>query len=242
MKRLKDWILTFTPAQRHNILLIKLFVFVVLFMNVVSIDVTIQSKGTIVPEGDVYSLDSMVTGQVNAVNFKQGDRVKKGDVIVSINTGVGYEDYNIIANIDGIVQSLNFKNAGAVVKQGNPVVLLIPEDRECEVEAKLMIRDRGYIVPGQYVKVRLDSTDSFRFTPIDGEVKSISPDAIQSQEGNYYTVRIKIKQQKFVAKEHTYNLVPGVDVITQIVTGNRSIAEYIMSPLLSNLSGAFQEK
>jgi len=242
MKQLKDWVNSFTPAQKHNIILIKLFVAMVLFMGVARIDITIQSMGSVVPEGDVLSLDSMVTGQVKSVNFKQGDRVKKGDVIVSINTGVGYEDYNIVAEIDGIIQSLNYKNAGAVVKQGNPVVLLVPENRKLEIEAKLMIKDRGYVKQGQDVKLRLNSADSMRYAPITGTVKSISPDAIQSQQGNYYTIRINMDTQTFSNGRETYQLVPGVDVVAQIVTGDRTIGEYVLSPVLSGMTGAFQEK
>jgi multidrug resistance efflux pump len=242
MKRFVNWVNTFTPAQRHNILLIKLAVLLFLFLGFARVDVTVQSAGVIVPEGHVYSLDSMITGQIERVNFQQGDRVRKGDVIVVISGGTGFEPYNITANIDGIIQSLNYKNAGAVVKQGNPVVLLVPENRRCEVEAKLMIRDRGYIQKGQSVKVRLNSADAMRFAPITGSVVSISPDAVQSREGNYYTVRISLSHEAFTNGTEIYKVVPGIDVIAQIVTGDRTVGEYVFAPIISGFGNALQEK
>lgn len=242
MKLLMNWINTFTPAQKHNILLIKLATLLLLFLAFARVDITVQSMGVIVPEGDVHSLDSMITGQIEQVNFKQGDRVKKGDVIVVISGGTGFEPYNIEAKIDGIIQSLNFKNAGAVVKQGNPVVLLVPENRKNEVEAKLMIKDRGYIMTGQEVKVRLNSSDAMRFAPISGQVVSISPDAVQSREGNYYTIRISLSQGAFSNGTDTYKIVPGIDVIAQIVTGDRAVGEYIFAPIISGFGNALQER
>ena len=66
-------------------------------------------------EKNITQLGTMVTGEIVAVNYKQGDVVKKGDVIITINPGVGYEPYNIKANIDGKIQQLSFLNPGSVV-------------------------------------------------------------------------------------------------------------------------------
>merc|ERR1711965_1134916 len=76
----------------------------------------------------------MVTGEIVAVNYKQGDTVKKGDIIVTINPGVGYEPYHIRANIDGRIQELTFKNPGSVVKQGDALAILVPLDQKLIVQ------------------------------------------------------------------------------------------------------------
>ena len=56
-------------------------------------------------------------GKSCEVKVKQGDPVNKGDIILVINPGVGYELYNVIANINGRIQTLNYRNPGAVVKK-----------------------------------------------------------------------------------------------------------------------------
>ena len=83
---------------------------------IAKVDITTQAVGVIVPEKNITQLGTMVTGEIVAVNYKQGDVVKKGDVIITINPGVGYEPYNIKANIDGKIQQLTYLNPGSLNK------------------------------------------------------------------------------------------------------------------------------
>ena len=90
-------------------------------MCIAKVDITTQAVGVVAPEKNITQLGTMVTGEIVAVNYKQGDVVKKGDVIITINPGVGYEPYNIKANIDGKIQQLTFL-IRSVVKQGDSPV------------------------------------------------------------------------------------------------------------------------
>lgn len=231
----------FSAPVVFNLLLVSLFVCLVYFLMYFKLDITIQTQGIVKPESDSTIIDSMVTGQVKEVNYKEGDLVDKGDVIVILNPGVGYESYKVTATIDGKIQHLYAKNPGSVIKIGNPVVVLVPKGDECIVEAKLMLKDRGYVRVGQDVKVRLANKDSIKFGPINGKITSISPDAVQSNEGSYFVLKIKLDKQKFKYKDTFYDLHPGIDVITFILTGNRTFVDYIISPLASNLKTGLQE-
>jgi len=179
---------------------------------------------------------------VTKVNFQEGDTVKAGDVIVELDPGVGYEKYQVITNVDGKIQNLYYKNPGGVIKQGQNVVTIIPTDGVCIVEAKLLLKDRGYVKIGQKVKIKLNNIDSMNYAPINGEIISISPDAVQSQQGNYYVVDIVLEKQQFVSGSNTYDLYPGIDVVAHILTGERSVLNYLASPIMSDIGNALQEK
>ena len=97
-----------------------MFLLLFVWMSYAKIDITTHAIGIIIPEENTTQLGTMVTGEIVAVNFKEGDTVKKGDIIITINPGIGYEPRSIIANIDGKIQTLSFKNPGSVVKQGDP--------------------------------------------------------------------------------------------------------------------------
>ena len=84
-----------------------LFVMFFVWMTFAKVDVTTVANGLIIPERNITKLGTMVTGEIVAVNYKQGDTVKKGDIIITINPGVGYETYHIRANIDGRIQNLS---------------------------------------------------------------------------------------------------------------------------------------
>ena len=219
-----------------------LFVTFMLWMWFARVDITTQAIGYVVPESNFTSIDTMVDGQVIEVKVKQGDSVNKGDVILVINPGVGYEPYNVIANIDGRIQTLNYRNPGAVVKKGETIVLLVPADQKLIISGKLFVKDRGYVKVGQSAKIKLANQDQLTFGPIDAKIISISPDAVQSQQGTWYEIELELKQQKFTSGNIDYTLVPGIQVQIFILTGNRSILSYITNPFYNSIGQALQER
>ena len=219
-----------------------LFVTFMLWMWFAKVDITTQALGYVVPESNFTSIDTMVDGQVIEVKVKQGDLVNKGDVILIINPGVGYESYNVIANINGRIQTLNYRNPGAVVKKGETIVLLVPVDQKLIVSGKLYVKDRGYVKVGQSAKIKLANQDQLTFGPIDAKIISISPDAVQSQQGTWYEIELKLEQQKFTSGSIDYTLVPGIQVQIFILTGERTILSYVTTPFHNSIGQALQER
>ena len=219
-----------------------LFVTFMVWMWFARVDITTQAIGYVVPESNFTSIDTMVDGQVIEVKVKQGDPVNKGDVILVINPGVGYEPYNVIANIDGRIQTLNYRNPGAVVKKGETIVLLVPADQKLIVSGKLFVKDRGYVKVGQSAKIKLANQDQLKFVPINAKIISISPNAVQSQQGTWYEIELELEQQKFTSGSIDYTLVPGIQVQIFILTGNRSILSYITNPFYNSIGQALQER
>ena len=206
------------------------------------VDVTTQATGIVITESNYTTIDTMVDGQIEQVNFKQGDIVKEGDVILVINPGVGYEPYNIVANVKGRIQSLNYKNPGAVVKKGEPILTIVPQDQTLMVLGKLFVKDRGYVTVGQSSKVKLANQDQLKFGPIDAKILSISPDAVQSQEGSYYEIELELAEQQFTAGNIEYVLVPGIQVQVFILTGERTVLSYVTTPFHNGIGQALQER
>ena len=219
-----------------------LFVTFIVWMWFAKVDITTQAIGYVVPESNFTSIDTMVDGQVVEVKVKQGDPVNKGDIILVINPGVGYEPYNVIANIDGRIQTLNYRNPGAVVTKGETIVLLVPVDQKLIVSGKLFVKDRGYIKLGQSAKIKLANQDQLKFGPIDATIISISPDAVQSQQGTWYEIELELEQQKFTSGSIDYTLVPGIQVQIFILTGERTILSYVTTPFHNSVGQALQER
>ena len=219
-----------------------LFVTFIVWMWFAKVDITTQAIGYVVPESNFTSIDTMVDGQVIEVKVKQGDLINKGDVILIINPGVGYEPYNVIANIDGRIQTLHYKNPGAVVKKGETILLIVPVDQKLIVTGKLFVKDRGYVEVGQSAKIKLANQDQLKFGPIDAKIISISPNAVQSEQGTWYEIELELKQQKFTSGTIDYTLVPGIQVQIFILTGERTILSYVTTPFHNSVGQALQER
>ena len=234
--------LSISSSSKFFIGITCVFVIFFVWMACSKVDVTTQATGIVITESNSTTIDTMVDGQIEQVNFKQGDIVKEGDVILVINPGVGYEPYNIVANVKGRIQSLNYKNPGAVVKKGEPILTIVPQDQTLMVLGKLFVKDRGYVTVGQSSKVKLANQDQLKFGPIDAKILSISPDAVQSQEGSYYEIELELAEQQFTAGNIEYVLVPGIQVQVFILTGERTVLSYVTTPFHNGIGQALQER
>ena len=228
--------------NKFFVLLTSLFVVFFMWMSFSKVDITTVANGLVVPEKNITTLGTMVTGEIVKVNHKQGDVVNKGDIIITINPGVGYEPYHIKANIDGKIQELTFKNPGSVVKQGDALAVLVPLDQKLIVQGQLQVKDRGYVEVGQSAKIKLASSEAFTYLPIGAKIISISPDAVQGQTMSYYEIELELDSQAFVNGEMQYKLVPGVQVHVFVLTGERTILSYVTTPFHNSIGQALQER
>jgi|TARA_B100001778_G_scaffold131847_2_gene108531 multidrug efflux pump subunit AcrA (membrane-fusion protein) len=228
--------------NKFFVLLTTLFVVFFVWMSMAKVDITTVANGLVIPEKNITKLGTMVTGKIVKVNYKQGAIVNKGDIIITINPGVGYEPYHIRANIDGRIQELTYKNPGSVVKQGDALAILVPLDQKLIVQGQLQVKDRGYIEVGQIAKIKLASSEAFTYLPIDAKLISISPDAVQGQSFSFYEIELELDQQTFANGDMQYKLVPGVQVHIFILTGERTILSYVTTPFHNSVGQALQER
>ena len=229
-------------SNRFFFAITTLFVIIFVWMAFAKVDITTQAVGIVVPEKNITKLGTMVTGEIVAVNYKQGDVVKTGDIIITINPGVGYEPRNIVANIDGRIQELTYKNPGSVVKQGDGLAILVPLDQKLIVNGRLLVKDRGYVTVGMDAKIRLANQDQLKFDSINAKIISISPDAVQSDSAAWYDIELEIEKEFFTSGDTTYNLVPGIHVYVFILTGERTVLSYITTPFHNGIGQALQER
>ena len=228
--------------NKFFVLLTSLFVVFFVWMSFAKVDITTVANGLVIPEKNITKLGTMVTGEIVNVNYKQGAIVNKGDIIITINPGVGYEPYHVKANINGRIQELTYKNPGSVVKQGDALAILVPLDQKLIVQGQLQVKDRGYIEVGQTAKIKLASSEAFTYLPIDAKLISISPDAVQGQSFSFYEIELELDSQIFSNGDMQYKLVPGVQVHIFVLTGERTILSYITTPFHNSIGQALQER
>ncbi len=145
--------------------------------------------------------------------------------------------------VDGIVKSLNVATIGGVVSPGATVAVVVPAGDKLIIEAQLPTQDIGYVHPGQTALVMLASSDAVRFGNLKGSVIHVSPDAIENPDGvPFYKVRIVTEKDYFERNGVKYQLVPGVQVMCSIRTGQRSVLAYLTDPFLGSFQTALRER
>ena len=144
-----------------------------------------------------------------------------------------YQQQYLSAPINGQVQQLAVHTIGGVVTAAQVLMVIVPEQSQMEVEAKILNKDIGFVHEGQEAEVKIDTFNFTKYGLIDAEITSISDDAIQDENlGLVYIARFKLKKQQVQVEERTVSLSPGMSVTAEVKTGKRRLIEYFLSPLL----------
>ena len=147
------------------------------------------------------------------------------------------------APIDGVVQQLAVHTIGAVVKPGDPLLVVVPGEGELVVEAMVLNRDIGFVAAGDLAEIKLEAFPFTRYGVIHGVVENISTDAIQDEQlGLVYAARVVLDAQTIEASGRPVTLSPGMSATVEIKTGTRRVIEYVLSPLLRYRDESLRER
>jgi len=148
------------------------------------------------------------------------------------------------APLSGTIKKLNMVTIGGVLKPGETVMEIVPNEDKLIVEAKLLPQDVGHIQVGQKAFVQLDGSDSYKYGKIQGIVTLISADSLVTKEGEaFFIVRVALNKDHFGDNQkQQIKLFPGMLVNVGIILGERTVLEYILSPFLGSQSFVLTEK
>jgi adhesin transport system membrane fusion protein len=149
----------------------------------------------------------------------------------------------ITSPIDGVVKNMKFVTIGGVVKPGEPIMEIVPSGDRLVIEAKLNPTDRGYVQVGQSARVKISTYDFVRYGTLDGKVILIAADANNDQKGEpYFRVIVETPKSYLGDDPKTLQITPGMQATVDIHTGTRSVAFYMMKPVLKLKNEAFRER
>ena len=159
---------------------------------------------------------------------------------------------------DGIVKDLATHTRGTVVAPGTIVMTLVPLDETLRAEVWISNDDVGFVRPSQDAKLKLASFQFQKYGMIDGRVMQVSADATETPNPNTrsdaltgrdrptgplaFRALVELKQQFLDADGERYSLAPGMQVIGEIKLGERTVLEYLLSPVKKAFHEAARER
>jgi hemolysin D len=149
----------------------------------------------------------------------------------------------LIAPVDGTVQQLTVHTVGGVVPAAQPLMLIVPNSAQVEVEAFLENKDVGFVHAGQKAEVKIDAFDYTKYGTIAAKVTHVSQDAIQDEKkGLIYSARILLDKNSIFVDGKNLTLSAGMSVSVEIKTGTRRVIEYVLSPLMRHQRESLNER
>lgn len=154
------------------------------------------------------------------------------------------KDTQVIAPINGKINKLFFNTIGAIVREGEQLVEIVPTDNELEIKGYIDPKDIGQVEPGQIARISLTAFDPSKYGYLSGELKKISADAIYREETRSYMYEITttVVTDSFTDIDgKPIQITPGMIAQIAIIRGERSIIDYLWQPISKTKDTAFRE-
>ncbi len=149
----------------------------------------------------------------------------------------------VTAPVRGVVKEMRVRTEGGVVPPGGPLLDLVPMGRELIVEARLQPSDIGQVRIGQPVSVKVSTYDFARFGSVPGTLTYLSASTIVDPQGRPFYKALVALEKDHVGDDPKRNLVlPGMTVLADIKTDERTVLRYLLNPVYKALDSAFHEK
>ncbi|MEW9808994.1 MAG: HlyD family type I secretion periplasmic adaptor subunit [Candidatus Symbiodolus clandestinus] len=153
------------------------------------------------------------------------------------------------APLDGIVQKLEANTIGGIVNPNNKILIITPHDAPQIAEVQIKNKDIGFVQVGDAVTIKIDAFPYSRYGTLQGNVKSISRDAIAQErseaasgDSSYvFPAQITLKQNYIMVDGKKVMLTPGMSIQTNIKVGKRRVIDYVFSPVREYQSEAWRE-
>lgn len=153
------------------------------------------------------------------------------------------ERTDVRSPVDGTVKQILVNTVGAVVQPGMDLVEIVPLNDTLLVEAKVRPADVAFIHPGQTATVKLTAYDFSIYGGLDAVLELISADTITDDTGEYYfQIHVRTHKNYLGNETNPMPIIPGMIATVDIITGEKTIMDYILKPLKRAQEAALSER
>ncbi|ODZ45726.1 HlyD family type I secretion periplasmic adaptor subunit [Vibrio parahaemolyticus] len=143
----------------------------------------------------------------------------------------------LLSPVDGTIKDIFLRSIGGVVKPGEPIMEIVPRNSALIVEARISPQNIAFIKAGLPATVKFSAYDFVIYGGLKGKVSYVSADALQTEEGKaYYRANIIFNN------DDTFAIIPGMQVVVDIMTGEKTVLNYWLKPILRAKENALRER
>jgi adhesin transport system membrane fusion protein len=146
--------------------------------------------------------------------------------------------------VAGIVNELYMNTIGGVVQPGEPIVDIVPNNETLLVEAKIRPSDIAFLSPGQEATLKFSAYDFAIYGGLKGTVEHISADTIEDEidQQHYYMIKVRNAEGKLMKDGEELAVIPGMTVEVDVLTGRRTVLQYLLKPFHRMRFNALRER
>ena len=145
--------------------------------------------------------------------------------------------------VRGVVKSVNVTTEGGVIMPGQVIMEIVPLDDSLIVEARVSPQDIAFLFVGQKAKIRLTAYDFTIYGSLDAVLENIGADTVEGRNNEvYYLVKLRTLTNALEYQGQTLPILPGMMATADILTGKKTVLDYVLKPILKAKRTALRER
>ncbi len=149
----------------------------------------------------------------------------------------------IRAPMRGTIKRINYNTIGGVIRPGETIIELVPLDDTLLIEARIRPADIAFLHPDQRAMVKITAYDFSIYGGLEAIVEQISADTIEDKRGEFfYLVKLRTKTNSLQYRGERLPIMPGMTATVDILTGEKSVLDYLLKPILKAKQNALRER
>jgi adhesin transport system membrane fusion protein len=145
--------------------------------------------------------------------------------------------------VRGVVKQIKINTVGGVLPPGGEIMEIVPIEDTLLVEAMVRPSDIAFLRPGLPATVKITAYDYSIYGGMHGRVEDISADTLANQKGEtFFRVRVRTDRAHLGSAERPLEIIPGMTAQVDILTGKKTVMDYLLKPILRARSEALRER
>ncbi|MGE0385608.1 MAG: HlyD family type I secretion periplasmic adaptor subunit [Gammaproteobacteria bacterium] len=145
----------------------------------------------------------------------------------------------------GTVKRVKVTTVGGVIGPGQDIMEIVPLEDRLLVEARIRPKDVAFLHPGQPATVKITAYDFAIYGGLKGRLEQISADTISDEKDpsqTYYRILVRTETSHLEGRDGPLPIIPGMTASVEVLTGHKTVLDYILKPVLKVGQGALHER
>jgi HlyD family secretion protein/adhesin transport system membrane fusion protein len=152
------------------------------------------------------------------------------------------ERLEVRAPAHGIVKGLAVNTIGAVIQPGATIMEIVPLDEKLMVQVRIPPQHIGHVRIGQQVEMKFSSFDFARYGVVPGRLEQVSASTFRGENGERYYQGLITLDRNYAGHDPANVVMPGMTVMAEIITGRKTVLDYLLKPIHIAMKTAFTER
>ncbi|MFW5427258.1 MAG: HlyD family type I secretion periplasmic adaptor subunit [Methylophagaceae bacterium] len=145
--------------------------------------------------------------------------------------------------VKGTIKQLKINTVGGIIQPGMDLVEIVPVEDNLLIEAKIRPADIAFLRPGQEAMIKLTAYDFSIYGGLPAKLERISADTIEDdKDESFYLIYLRTDKNYIESDKGNLDIIPGMTTSVDILTGKKSVLDYLLKPILKARNEALRER